>query len=323
MNSNNIIFLRKASFFSSAVTYLWIFLGGLVRVSGAGQSCPGWPKCYGLWLPPSSISEIPAGIDVAGFDPQLTWIVFIYKYIGLFVLLSVGFTIAVAFQSFKYVSKIFFALLSVILIILLDLWLSLSLFSVNYEPFAITVHYILSLIIASILVYVTTQAYLIENPQSEEKAEYPASSQILFSFLWAFGIIQIALGTRVREQLEWVSGQLPLLGRQEWLSEIGSIGYLHGLTGVIQCIVTWAIGYWLLKNSKKASALVTNFMNGVMGLMLAQILLGVALFMAGLPAVVQILHEWGSSLYIGLILALYSTFVYKNSLKTEAALNNE
>jgi heme A synthase len=60
-----------------------------------------------------------------------------------------------------------------------------------------------------------------------------------------------------------------------------------------------------------------------MGLMLAQILLGVALFMAGLPAIVQLLHEWGSSLYIGLILALYSTFVYKNAMNKELSLENE
>jgi len=321
MNLSKIVFLRKVSFYTSAVTYLWIFLGGLVRVSGAANSCPEWPTCFGLLFPPMSIDQIPVGFDIEFYDPMLTWLVFIYKYFGLYVLLSIGFTIVVAFQSVKYVSKVFFTLLSALLIILLDLWFSLSLVSPETAPLAITIHYILSLIVASLLVYVTTQVYLLENPNSEEKSEYPAPSQIMFSFLWAFGIIQIALGTRVREQLEWVSEQLPMLARQEWLAEIGSIGFLHGFTGVVQCIGTWAIGYWILKNSKKPSKLVSNFMNGVMGLMLAQILLGVALFMAGLPAIVQLLHEWGSSLYIGLILALYSTFVYKNS--NQQHLENE
>ena len=42
---------------ASIITFLLIVLGGVIRVSGLGPSCPGWPSC-------SAISQSPIEIGV-------------------------------------------------------------------------------------------------------------------------------------------------------------------------------------------------------------------------------------------------------------------
>ena len=43
-----------------------VVAGGLVRATGAGLGCPDWPTCWGCWLPPMDLSDIPSQVDKAG-----------------------------------------------------------------------------------------------------------------------------------------------------------------------------------------------------------------------------------------------------------------
>ena len=91
---------QRFSIITIAMTYILIFIGGLVRVSGAGMGCPDWPQCFGHWIPPTNIEQVPLEFRDQ-FNLVLAWIEYSNRLFGALVGLVVTATMYLAFKHYN------------------------------------------------------------------------------------------------------------------------------------------------------------------------------------------------------------------------------
>jgi heme a synthase len=172
----------------------------------------------------------------------------------------------------------------------------------------VSAHLVIALIIAGLLIYATQQAYYVENPKADKAAVYPRRSKLWLTILWICGILQVILGTQVRSALEILEADFPATPVAQLVTKIGAVNYSHALLGIIIAVFTCYVGYMLMKQSRDISTLVREGARWMMILVLAQVILGVVLMIAGVPAVMQLFHLWIASIYIGILFMLSSAY---------------
>ena len=132
-------------------TYLLIFVGGLVRVSGAGMGCPDWPKCFGRWIPPTNINQLPDYIDPEKFNLVLAWVEYVNRLFGALVGSIILISCVFAVLHFKNYKKVTFSILLALFFTLVEGWLGSKLVDTVLDPITITIHLLLALIIIGLI----------------------------------------------------------------------------------------------------------------------------------------------------------------------------
>ena len=277
-----------------AVIFL-IFVGGLVRAAGAGLGCPDWPKCFGLWIPPTSVNELPAGSDSSQFSVFKTWMEYVNRLIGVVIGLLITATFVLSFRYRKTKPSVFISSAAAFIMVLVQGWLGGRVVQSGLNEWLITIHMVLAMLIMTTLLYATFKA-------TEERWVVSVSQSARY---WLFGVAgvlflmtmaQLVLGTEVREAIDKIAKGGTSLPRDMWLSNIGSIDEIHrtfSWTVFLSGIGLGALVYW-----KTDSPLLSKLSIALNVVIVLQIVLGAGLYYLGMPPILQVTHLVGVAILI-------------------------
>jgi cytochrome c oxidase assembly protein subunit 15 len=240
----------KLSLSTLVAVYVLILVGGIVRSTGSGMGCPDWPRCFGSWVPPTDVSQLPPDyketyadyrhqknvrfakylraigmgstadrllndesvLIEADFNPTKTWIEYFNRITGVII----GFLIFLVFvYSLKFWNsdrKLTILSFMTLLLVSFQGWIGSFVVSSNLTPWTITVHMFLALVIVAMLVYLVYAS-------SQSRGFHSSRGYWWLVACIAVLLMQILLGTQVREAIDNVARGTE---RSEWIESISA-----------------------------------------------------------------------------------------------------
>ena len=269
------------NFIAIILLFILILAGGVVRSTGSGMGCPDWPKCFGCYIPPVNSSKLPANykqkyvagrlvknqrfakiLDAFGyhdlatrlredksilvpedFNAGKTWTEYINRLIGA---ISGIFLLLMAVYSFSYKGEnnlIIAAAVVNLIFVGFQGWLGSVVVSTNLVTWIVTVHMLLALVILALTIFSYHAAKVLGRPKIPVKGFV----WLLTVVVLLLSIIQITIGTSVREKIDEVS--IHLQGyRQDWVSHAGAIFTDHRSLAILVFVINVMLYVLVRKN---------------------------------------------------------------------------
>ena len=321
---------ERLAWWSLILVYLVIAAGSVVRMTGSGMGCPDWPKCFGYWIPPTDEQtllweenrafqkgqviirneslqvakqdfttaaeynennwEAYTRHDYAEFNVWHTWIEYINRLLGALAGLA---TLLLALRSFGFWSsfrRYVYLSWAVVFGMAFQGWLGATVVYSVLDPYRITLHMFMALIIVCLLL---TLIHYQKHPLKRAIYPHPLPKLMLFSLILTG--IQIYLGTQVRE---FVDEQVEFMGpfaKDQWLNNPDWTFYVHRSLSILVLL----LNAYLWRQIRDLGRSVAE-MNGVMGIIIAEVVLGIALYYFDFPFSTQPLHLVLASVLFGL-----------------------
>lgn len=295
---------QKVAITTVFATLFLIFVGGLVRAAGAGLGCPDWPQCFGMWIPPTSPGDLPAQFDASQFNVFKTWTEYINRLVGVVIGLLIFATFVLSFRYRKTEPAVFYGSATAFVLVLFQGWLGGRVVETGLDEWLITVHMVVAMLIITILLYAVFKAssslFTVRIHPKIEKSLYWAGVILLF-----FTLVQLVLGTQVREAVDVIKNAADVPARSEWLTNIGAVDEYHRTFSWAVFLAGIAVLYF--GRLKAEAKLINKLSEGIFGVVILQILFGAGLYYLGMPPVFQVLHLVGVAVMICLNVLLLLT----------------
>ena len=317
IDSNAASRFRRLGTLTIFAVYFVILVGGIVRASGAGMGCPDWPTCFGRWVPPTDEAQLPAnyhdiyaarGYENTTFNPVKTWTEYTNRLIGASTGLLILLTAWASRIYLKGDKAIFYLSFAVFCLVGFQGWLGSAVVASNLKPLMITLHMLLALFIVALLIYAIARS---QKPLLEtlDSAGLPPRFEVVLKVAMTMTLLQVAMGTQVREAIDYIAHQHSYIDRQYWRDSFPIIFYVHrSFSSIILFTNLWLA--WKIHQNTEQCALLRRIGQVLVGLIVTAILAGVSLDRLGFPAAAQPVHLLMANLIFGAQFFLFICLKY-------------
>jgi cytochrome c oxidase assembly protein subunit 15 len=310
--------------------YLIFLAGSIVRMTGSGMGCPDWPKCFGYYIPPTSEEQISwkpntefkkgfiiikdevlfvaendvktssefnknnwknyTKHDYAKFNKYHTWTEYINRLASVLsgvVFLFLIYGAAKFWKTKKIIPLLSFA---AFFLMLFEAWLGKTVVDTNLKPTIITIHMVVGLVIIALLLQLK---FIISDKKKVFKYNSIFNKLLLFSVI--FSLIQIAMGTQVRQ---FIDEQVKLFGfenKEYSLMNPSFKFYFHRSFTIAIVLVNFGMFY--LNQIKNLGYKLVNW---IVFLIFIETITGILMYYAEFPLGTQAIHLLSGAILFGL-----------------------
>ena len=314
------VLFRKLGLWTIGAVYVLILIGGIVRATGSGMGCPDWPKCFGTWIPPTDVSQLPInykeifGAKLKGeveFNALKTWIEYLNRLVGALIGLFVFGTFVASFFAFWKKDKTIVWLSFVAFILVgFEGWLGSKVVSSELHPLMITLHMVLSIIIVFILLYAVARSH--NSVVVIEDVKESSSLSFLLILIIIFTLGQVLLGTQVREMIDKVSAAMGDNLRSQWVENVGGKFQIHGLFSILVFGLNVFL-FYRIRNNITERGIIYRFTSWLLILIVLEMFSGISLAYLDFPALMQPIHLTFATVALGIQFVIY-LFLNKDSV---------
>jgi cytochrome c oxidase assembly protein subunit 15 len=289
---------------------LLMFVGSIVRVTGSGMGCPDWPTCWGCLIPPTKLEQVDfdklpierfqkraerEGRDPSTitreelrteFNPRHVWTEFINRLCSLPVGMFSLATFIAAFWQRPQRPLVFWLAFASLALVLINAWMGARIVYSGLSPGTITTHLALAMLLIGTLTYCAWRG----TDQPWKATVSPAvANQLRLAIVLLLGVIvaEGIMGSQIRELTDEMAKSHLNSPRSEWIGELEQrwIYLIHrSFSWAVLAASVWA---FVIAKRHGEPGRVGSI---VLGIVIAQMLLGVVMSQIHLYAWVQVLH---------------------------------
>jgi Uncharacterized protein required for cytochrome oxidase assembly len=256
---------QKLTIATTASTVLLITAGGLVRATGSGLGCPGWPTCFGRWIPPLETHAI---------------IEYSHRLLATITVILICLQAVVAWRQYRRVRQILVPSLAAVGLVFAQAALGGVVVKGELEATLVTLHFATAMTLLAVLVNITANSFCYVKLPTKGPSIAGSDPRFARLTLWTAGaaFALLIVGAYVRAEAaglafrDWplMDGRLvPTLGG------VATLMFVHRvLAAAVLLLVIWvAIRARTMTNRSKDLVILSSV---TLLLYVAQILVGAA-----------------------------------------------